>query len=83
MIKPKFGSSLDPSQVSLTVSSLTQFVIFLVGYFAVSKGFDVTTAKTQVQAISDVIVSMVPACFAVYHGFMTIYGLARKMFVTA
>lgn len=80
-IKTKFASSVDPSQVSLTISSATKMVIFLVGYFAAVKGFDPATATTNVQAISDIALSLVPACFALYHGLMTIYGIIRKLFV--
>ena len=76
-----FQSSVDPTQVSLTISSIFKVVIFFAGYVAVSKGFDVTTATTQVEAIRDLVLSLVPACFALYHGLQAIYGIVRKFFV--
>ena len=80
-IKSNFASSIDPTKVSLTVESLSKAVIFLVGYFAAAKGFDPATATTQAQALTDVTLSIVPACFALYHGLQAIYGITRKMFV--
>lgn len=81
MLKTIFQSSLDPSKVSLTIQSLTKFVIFVIGYFAMSKGFNPEDATTNVQAISDIVISLVPAVFAVYHGCEALYGIARKFFV--
>lgn len=80
-IKSIFRSSLDPSKVSLTVQSISKMVIFFVGYIAVSKGLDPETATTQVEAITEIFVSIIPACFAVYHGLEAIYGIVRKFFV--
>jgi hypothetical protein len=82
MLKNFFQSSIDPAKVSLTVESIAKMAIFLIGYFAVSKGFDVTQATTQVQAIRDVVLSLIPASFALYHGCTAIYGLVRKMFIS-
>lgn len=81
-IKPAFQSSIDPNKVSMTVESFSKMVIFLVGFFAIQKGFDPNVATTQIQAMTEVVISIVPACFAVYHGLQTVYGIARKMFVS-
>lgn len=80
-IKKIFQSSYNPEEVSLTVSSIFKVAIFFVGYIAVSKGFDVTKATTQVEAIRDITLSLVPASFTVYHGLQAIYGIVRKGFV--
>ena len=80
-IKKAFASSVDPSQVSLTVQSIFKMVIFFTGYLAVSKGLDPATAQSQVEAIQDIVLSLVPACFALYHGLQAIYGIVRKAFV--
>lgn len=81
MIKSTFASSHNPEEVSLTVSSIFKVVIFLVAMFATQKGFDVSTATNNVEAIRDIVISLVPACFALYHGCQAVYGLVRKMFI--
>jgi hypothetical protein len=81
MLKTIFQSSLDPSKVSLTIQSFSKTVIFIVGFFALQKGFDPATATTQIQGITDIVISLIPAVLAVYHGGETIYGMVRKMFV--
>ena len=80
-IKTIFASKLDPSNVSLAISGLTKTIIFVIGYFALSKGFDPSDATTQVQAVSDIVISLIPAVLAVYHGGEAIYGIVRKFFV--
>ena len=82
-IKTIFQSSLDPNKVSLTITSISKFVTFLVLTYAVSKGFDPNTATTGVQQVTDIILSAVPACFAIWHAGEAIYGLIRKFFVVA
>lgn len=81
MIKSTFASSHNPEEVSLTVSSIFKVVIFLVATYATQKGLDATQATTNVEAIRDIVLSLVPASFALYHGCQAIYGLVRKMFV--
>lgn len=80
-IKTLFASSLDPSKISLTVESISKVVIYMVAYYATTKGFNVATATTQVQAITDIVLQLVPMVFALYHGVQTIYGIVRKVFV--
>lgn len=80
-IKSIFASSVDPSKISLTIESLSKVAIYGVTYYAVSKGFSVETATTQVQAITDLVLQLVPTVFALYHGVQAIYGLVRKVFV--
>lgn len=81
MLKTIFQSSLDPSKISLTVQALTKCAIFIAGYFAVSKGFNPMEATTAIEQIGDIVISLIPAVLAVYHGGEAIYGLVRKMFV--
>ena len=80
-IKPVFQSSVDPTKISLTIQGLSKTVIFVVGYFALQKGFDVATAQTQIQVVTDITIMLIPAILAVYHGGETIYGIVRKMFI--
>lgn len=80
-IKKFFQSSHNPQEVSLTVQSVFKVVIFVVGYYAVKQGFDPMIATTQVEAIRDLVISTIPAGFAVYHAIIALYGLVRKVFV--
>lgn len=74
------ASSQDPTQLSLTVSSATQFALYFVAAYAVHKGLDPASATTQVQQLIDFTVNMVPLVMMTYHGVQTIWGLARKLF---
>lgn len=82
MIKSFFASSLDPSKISLTVESLAKMAVFLFGAYAMNKGFDPTTATSQIQAIRDAVLVIVPAGFALYHACVALYGIIRKFMVT-
>lgn len=76
------ASSSDPSgqTLSLTVESFSKVIIGLVGWFAVSKGLDPTTAGTQVQALIDLIAQAIPVAFTLYHSMLMAWGLIRKLF---
>ena len=80
-IKSTVASSVDPAQVSLTVQGVTKALIFVVSYFALAKGFDPTTTTNGIEQVRDIVISLIPAILAVYHGGEAIYGLIRKMFV--
>lgn len=80
-IKSLFASSVDPSKISLTIQGATKTLIFIIGYFAIAKGFDPAEATTNVQLISDIVISLIPAVLAVYHGGEAIYGIVRKFFI--
>jgi hypothetical protein len=72
------SSSADPSQLSLTVTSFTQVLIGVAAIYATSKGLDVASATSQVQAIVDVAGQVFTLAFTLYHSMMTCYGLVRK-----
>lgn len=74
------ASSQDNTQLSLTVSSVTQLLLWLVAWFAVSKGLNPMDAQTNAQAYIDVIVNAIPLIMALYHSVMVIWGGARKLF---
>jgi hypothetical protein len=80
-IKSFFASSLDPSKVSLTIESLAKMAIFLLGTYAMNKGFDPMQATNQIQAMRDAALVIVPACFALYHACYALYGIVRKLMV--
>src|ERR1700674_4383470 len=75
-----FASSVDPTQLSLTIESLSKVLIGLIGWFAVSKGFDAATAQNQLQIIIDLTAQAVPIAFTLWNACMTIFGLVRKLF---
>lgn len=74
------ASSQDSSQLSLTVSSASQLILWMVATFAVHKGMDPMAATNAAQAYIDVAVNALPAGFVVYHAVMTFWGLTRKGF---
>lgn len=75
-----FASSQDPAQLSLTISSVSQALIGLVGFFAAAKGLDPSAATSQVQALVDVGTQVVVAGYTAYHSMQTAYGLVRKLY---
>lgn len=82
MNERKFGalsSSVNPQELSLTVSSISKVLIGLVGWFAVSKGLDPAAAQTQLQAIVDIMAQAVPLCFTLFNSLQTVWGLVRKL----
>lgn len=72
-------SSVDPSQLSLSVSSAVKVVLFLTAYFAVHKGLDPMTAQNQVQGLIDLAMNTVPLVLALYHAVQLGWGLCRKL----
>lgn len=74
-----FSSSVNPQELSLTVTSVAQALIGLVGVFAVSKGLDVSTATTQAQAILDLAMQGIAGAYTLYHTLQAVYGAARKL----
>lgn len=80
-IKTIFQSSVDPSKISLTVQSITKFAIFVTATFLLSKGMNPAEATTAIQQISDILISVIPAGFAVFHACEAVYGIVRKFFV--
>jgi hypothetical protein len=72
------ASSQDPSQLSLTVSSATQLILWIVGAVAVGHGFNPLSATNAAQAYIDVAINAAPAIMVVYHAVMTFWGLIRK-----
>lgn len=80
MTYPKFlASSVDPTQLSLTVESFSKVVIGLLAWWGVSKGFNVLTAQNQLQVIIDIIAQSVPIAFTLWNAMLTVWGLVRKL----
>lgn len=76
---PVLASSQDSTQLSLTISSASKMVLFLVATYAAHKGLNPDTATNQVQALIDLGVGTAPLILAVYHAVMTGWGLIRKI----
>jgi hypothetical protein len=72
------ASSQDPQNLSLTVSSAAQLILWLVGMVAVDKGFDPLAATNAAQAYIDVAINAAPAFMVIYHTVMMFWGLIRK-----
>ena len=72
------ASSQDPEQLSLTISSAAQLILWIVGLVAVNKGFNPMAATNAAQAYIDVVINAAPAVMVVYHAVMTFWGLVRK-----
>jgi hypothetical protein len=80
----KFGaltSSVNPNELSLTISSISQVLIGIGAWFAVSKGLDPAAAQTNLQAIFDVAAQIIPMVYTLYHSMQTAWGLLRKAYV--
>lgn len=74
------ASSVDSSQLSLTVESFSKFLIGLIGWYAVSKGFNALAAQTQLQVILDIVAQSIPIAFTLWNAMLMIWGLTRKLF---
>ncbi len=74
------ASSADPSQVSLTITSLGKMLSGTIVFFAVLKGVDPVIAANSWQAFVANIATAVPAGYVVWHTGELVFGLTRKAF---
>lgn len=80
----RFGalsSSVDPTQLSLTVESTGKILAGLIGWAAVAKGLDPATAQTQFQLIIDMGAQGIPIAFTLWNSMLVVWGAARKLLV--
>lgn len=80
----KFGalsSSVNPQELGLTVTSVVQAVVGLVGLFAVSQGLDVASATSQAEAILNLAMQGIAGAYTLYHIMQAVYGGVRKLIV--
>lgn len=83
MNNKKFGalsSSVDPSQFSQTAASGIQLLITGLGYFGIIHGIDASNVDTNVQQVTDALVTMVASGLAIYHAGQFVVGWVRKAF---
>lgn len=73
------SSSANPGSLSLTVSSFTQAVIWMVGAYAVARGLDAQTITNNLQLLIAQTATVVATSLMMYHTGVTIWGLARKV----
>ena len=76
-----FSSSVDSTQLSLTVQSVAKVLIGLVGYYAAFKGLDQAAVTSNLQNAVDTIVTLIPVAYSAFYGLETVWGLLRKVFV--
>jgi hypothetical protein len=81
-------SSVDPEQVSLTISSFSKAVIGILTTYAVLKGIDpiimTNNVRTVTEAAQNIVaqyIAILPALYAAYHSAQAIYGVLRKLAV--
>jgi hypothetical protein len=80
----KYGalsSSVDPAQLSLTVESASKVIIGLIGTLVAYKGIDSIAVTTQLQAIVDIGITLIPVAFTTWHSLQLIWGAWRKLLV--
>jgi len=74
-----FSSSEDPTQISLTVSSLIKgvgtFLITLAGLNIIP----MVISTDQIQQVVDAVTACIGAGFTLYHGVQLVYGIFRKV----
>lgn len=77
-IPKMFQSSVDSSQVSLTVISIGKAGAGLIAFLAMAGIVDPTIANQQWGTFVADVGTAVPVGFAVYHSGMAVWGLIRK-----
>lgn len=75
-----FTSSIDPTQLSLSVQSAAKVIVGIIGAYAAYRGLDQTTITTSLQQFTDIIVTLIPVAYATYHSLELAWGIVRKIF---
>lgn len=76
---PKFAqSSIDPTQVSLTIVSIGKAGVWFIGFLAMAGLVDPTIANQQWGTFVADVGTAVPVAFAIYHSGNAVWGLVRK-----
>lgn len=86
---PSFArSSVDPTQLSLTITSLGKALAGILTTIAILKGVDpallTPNATTITEAAQNILVqylAILPALYSAYHSAQAIFGVMRKAFV--
>lgn len=86
---PTFAqSSIDSTQVSLTITSVSKAAIGILTTYAMLKGIDPMLVTANVQTVTEAAqnivvqyIAVLPALYAAYHSLQAIYGVARKLAV--
>lgn len=81
-------SSVDATQVSLTITSLSKAVAAVLVTYATLKGIDPAIITTNVTTVTEAAqnfvaqyVAVLPALYAAYQSIKTIEGVGRKVWV--
>lgn len=81
---PKYGilsSSINPEELSLTVTSAGKVVIGLIGTYAAYKGLDSTAITSQLQLIVAEVVTVIPLGYATWQALKVAEGAFQKVLV--
>lgn len=84
---PKWAqSSIDPTQVSLTITSAGKALVGVLTTVAIIRGIDPMIVAQNASTVSDAAqnivaqyVAVLPALYAAWHSAQTIWGVARKL----
>lgn len=76
-----FQSSVDPTQVSLTVSSIGKAGTALIVFLGMIGWVDPSIAGQTWGNLVASVVTAIPAGFAVYHSWQGVWGIVRKIAV--
>ncbi len=77
-----FSSSADPSQISLTVSSLVSAVGVILGTLTALRVIPEVISTSDLQQVSTVLTASIGAGITIYQGGQFFYGLFRKILNT-
>lgn len=80
----RFGalsSSVDPTQLSLTISSVGKVLAGFLAFLAAAKGLDPAVAQNESQLIIDMIAQGIPLAYSLWNSCNAIWGAARKLLV--
>lgn len=76
-----FQSSVDPTQVSLTITSLGKAGASLIMFLGMVNLVDPAVANQAWGSFVASVITAVPAIFAVYHTGLALWGIIRKVSV--
>lgn len=80
-IPPALQSSIDPTQISLTIESTGKAVAGVVVFLAMLWGADPNVVQTNWAQTIALVATAAPAAYALWHSAAGLWGMARKVLV--
>lgn len=74
-------SSIDPTQISTTITSVGKMIAGAIAFFAVVKGVDPAIATQQWGSFVQLIATGAPAAYTVWYTAEAVFGMIRKCYV--